>query len=61
MPGETDLSKLLKTLKPAHVPGDYVFCTVPSLASFNLNEVQCLCREDRGASASLSEKNMPTR
>jgi hypothetical protein len=28
MTGETNLATLLKTAKPEHIPGDYVFCTV---------------------------------
>jgi uncharacterized protein len=50
MSGETDLSKLLKTLKPAHIPGDYVFCTVTSLNFLDLNEIQCSCKEKEGIS-----------
>ncbi len=56
MPGETNLSKLLKTLKPEHVPGDYVFCSVPSLNALDLNEIQCSCKEKEGISIVLRKE-----
>ncbi|WP_223608708.1 ACT domain-containing protein [Chryseobacterium sp. OSA05B] len=48
MNGEKDLEKLLKSMKPKHHPGDYVFCTTKSTNSFNLNEIEMLFREDEG-------------
>jgi uncharacterized protein len=48
MPGEKNLDKLLKTMKPALNAGDYVFCTVQDLTSFNLNEIVSFFREEEG-------------
>ena len=48
MNGETDLGKLLKSMKPEHNPGDYVFCTTKSTEGFNLNEIEMFFREEEG-------------
>lgn len=45
MPGETDLTQLLRTMKPELQPGTYVFCTVPSLEGLPLAEVVGTFRE----------------
>ncbi len=46
--GETDLKKILKTLKPVHHAGDYVFCVINDLASININDVLLLFKEEEG-------------
>ncbi len=46
--GETNLKELLKTLKPKHIPGDFVFCEVGDLAKIDLNDVIMMFREEEG-------------
>ncbi len=46
--GETDLSKLLKSLTPKHNPGDYVFCTVNDLAAVKMEEIIMSFKEEDG-------------
>jgi hypothetical protein len=53
MIGETDLAKILKTLKPKHNAGDYVFCVVNDLNTFNLNEIIFFFREEEGTTVIL--------
>jgi len=48
MPGETDLDKLLKTMKPIHNAGDYVFCVLNNLSSVNLSDIIFIFREKEG-------------
>jgi hypothetical protein len=53
MIGETDLAKILKTLKPKHNAGDHVFCVVNDLNTFNLNEIIFFFREEEGTTVIL--------
>lgn len=48
MAGEKDLNKLLKTMKPKHNIGDYVFCTVNNLTTVNLNDIILIFKEQEG-------------
>jgi hypothetical protein len=48
MTGETDLAKLLKTLKPKHNPGDFVFCVRKNSEKVNIDDVVMLFREEEG-------------
>jgi hypothetical protein len=54
--GETDLSVLLKTLKPTHNNGDYVFCIVPSCSGINIDDIVMLFREDEGCTIILKQE-----
>jgi hypothetical protein len=45
MSGITDLSQLLKTMKPEHNPGDFVFCTIDDPSKLSLNDIILLFRE----------------
>ena len=56
MIGETDLAKILKTLKPKHNAGDYVFCVVDDVNKFKLNEIIFLFREDEGTTVVLKKE-----
>ena len=56
MPGEQDLSTLLKTMRPALNPGDYVFCILPSLHVIDLNEVLLLFKEAEGYTVIVSKE-----
>jgi len=46
--GETNLEVLLGSLKPGLHESDYVFCTVPNLNGYDLNEVVGMVRESEG-------------
>ena len=46
--GETDLSVILKTLKPVLNEGDFVFCTVNDAITINPDEVISFFREKEG-------------
>jgi uncharacterized protein len=48
MAGEKDLDKLLKTMKPKHNPGDYVFCTVADSMQVNAGDIILLFKEAEG-------------
>ena len=48
MTGETNLATLLKTAKPEHIPGDYVFCTVADAAGLAGDEVVMAFSEREG-------------
>jgi len=45
MPGETDLSRLLRTLEPVLQPDEWVFCSAPDTAAV---EAVCTFREREG-------------
>jgi hypothetical protein len=53
MTGETDLNKLLKTLKPRHNAGDYVFCVVKDPGTLRPDDILLLFREEEGATVIL--------
>lgn len=46
--GETDLTKLLKTLKPKHNSGEYVFCVVDDLLKVKSSDVIMSFQEQEG-------------
>ncbi|MEO8769641.1 MAG: ACT domain-containing protein [Ferruginibacter sp.] len=48
MTGEKDLNKLIRSMKPKHVQGEYVFCTIPDPEKININEIILLFKEDEG-------------
>ncbi|AEE50572.1 ACT domain-containing protein [Haliscomenobacter hydrossis] len=56
MPGEKDLNTLLRTMRPALNPGDYVFCVIPSLNAINLGEVLLLFKEAEGYTVIVSKE-----
>ncbi|HMG90170.1 MAG TPA: ACT domain-containing protein [Chryseolinea sp.] len=56
MNGETDLAKILKTLKPKHIAGDYVFCAVDDLTRLNLNDIVFFFREKEGITIVLKKE-----
>lgn len=56
MIGETDLAKILKTLKPKHNAGDYVFCVVNDVNKFNLSEIIFFFREEEGTTVVLKKE-----
>ena len=46
--GETDLKKLLKTLKPVHNKGDFVFSIVDDLSKINFHDIIMMFKENEG-------------
>jgi hypothetical protein len=48
MGGEKNLEKLLKTMKPSHNEGDFVFCVVNDITALNNNDIVMLFREAEG-------------
>lgn len=46
MSGEKDLSVLLRTMKPIHNTGDYVFCVMHDLNHIDLKNVTLLFKEE---------------
>ncbi|MRX68309.1 hypothetical protein SAMN06265349_103431 [Flavobacterium resistens] len=56
MSGEKDLQKLLKTMKPKHKLGDYVFCKVEKLEGLDLNEIDMIFREEEAITLILKEE-----
>ena len=56
MTGETDLAKILKTLKPKHIAGDYVFCVANELNNFQLNDIIFFFREEEGMTVVLKKE-----
>jgi hypothetical protein len=55
MSGETDLSKMLRTLTPVRQPGTYVFCTVASLHGLDVSESVGQFREPEGITLILPQ------
>jgi uncharacterized protein len=55
MTEETNLDILLKTMKPFHNEGDYVFCTTTS--KINIEDVIMLFTENEGTTLILTKEN----
>jgi hypothetical protein len=45
MSGEKDLQQLLKSMRPEHNAGEYVFCKVEKLEDVNVNEAEMFFKE----------------
>ncbi|SHM14916.1 ACT domain-containing protein [Flavobacterium saccharophilum] len=56
MSGEKDLQLLLKSMKPEHNEGDYVFCKVDQLGNFNLDEVEMFFKEKEAITLILKKE-----
>ena len=48
MAGETDLGFLLRNMKPKHVPGEYVFCSMDESNEMMVETPLLVFREDEG-------------
>jgi len=48
MPGETDLQKLLQSMKPKLNDGEFVFCVVDSTQAANTLNPLCMFQEEEG-------------
>jgi hypothetical protein len=55
MPGEINLTELLKTMSPALNEGDYVFCTVPFLLNIDPTVIIGSFKEKEGLTIILSK------
>lgn len=56
MSGELNLEKLLKTMKPKHNLGEYVFCVVENLDSLNLEDLIMTFKETEGITVILQKE-----
>lgn len=56
MSGEKDLQQLLKTMKPEHNSGDYVFCKVETLEGINLDLVEMFFKEKEAITLILKKE-----
>lgn len=56
MSGEKDLQVLLKSMKPEHNAGEYVFCKVEKLGNLNLNEVEMFFKEKEAITLILKKE-----
>lgn len=57
MPGETDLSILLKNIKPELHEGDYVFCSVGDINMIDIKQVIGTFEEKEGTTIVLARAN----
>jgi uncharacterized protein len=48
MSGETNLSILLKTMRPKHIVGDFVFCTLKDFTHIPIHEIVLFFKEEEG-------------
>lgn len=56
MNGEKDLATLLKTMKPSHHSGDYVFCNINQSINIDYNDVILFFREEEGNTVILKKE-----
>jgi len=56
MSGEKNLQQLLKSMKPKHNPGEYVFCKIESLEKLNLNEIEMFFKEKEAITLILKKE-----
>jgi hypothetical protein len=55
MSGETNLSTLLKSMKPILNGGEYVFCTIKNYGELMLSDVLCSFQEKEGLTVIVSK------
>ena len=56
MAGEKDLDKLLRTMKPLHTIGDYVFCTVNDVTKMELDDIVLLFKEQEATTVIVKKE-----
>jgi hypothetical protein len=56
MPGEKNLDRLLKKMKPTLNEGDYVFCTRKDMKEINFNDVIFTFKEQEGITIVLKQE-----
>lgn len=56
MSGETDLDKLLKTMKPKHNIGEFVFCAINNFNEINLKDIVLFFKEEEACTIILTKQ-----
>lgn len=56
MTGETNLDKLLSTMKPVLNMGDYVFCTTQDITQLRISDIVLFFREEEGFTVVVEKK-----
>ncbi|CAI2769248.1 ACT domain-containing protein [Flavobacterium collinsii] len=56
MSGEKDLQQLLKSMRPEHNLGDYVFCKVEKLDGVELNDIEMFFKEKEAITLILKKE-----
>lgn len=56
MSGENDLSVLLRSAKPEHNPGNYVFCQVSDITSLDVNKCVMMFKERESITLVLTQE-----
>ena len=56
MSGEKDLEKLLKSMKPQHNLGDYVFCKVEKIENMSMDDIVMLFKENEAITLILKKE-----
>ena len=56
MIGETDLNKILKSLKPKLNPGEFVFCVTDDLAQINQADIISTFKEEEGVTVIIKKE-----
>ncbi|MCC9016567.1 ACT domain-containing protein [Flavobacterium lipolyticum] len=60
MSGEKDLEKLLKSMKPQHNLGDYVFCKVEKIENIAMDDIVMLFKENEAITLILKKETADT-
>ncbi|WP_202702600.1 ACT domain-containing protein [Flavobacterium sp. UGB4466] len=60
MSGEKDLEKLLKSMKPQHNLGDYVFCKVEKMENIAMEDIVMLFKENEAITLILKKETADT-
>ena len=60
MSGEKDLEKLLKSMKPQHNLGDYVFCKVEKIENMSMDDIVMLFKENEAITLILKKETADT-
>ena len=56
MPGENNLDTLLKTMKPKHNIGDYVFCSINDLSNITPDKAILIFKEEEGTTIIIKKE-----
>jgi uncharacterized protein len=54
--GETDLKKLIKSLKPKHNTGDFVFCEISDLSKINAKDIIMFFKEEEAVTIIITKE-----
>lgn len=56
MKGEKDLHTLLRTMKPKHNIGDYVFCVIHDFTGINMDDIVLFFKEQEGTTIIIKKE-----